>query len=162
MVQEKIYQYFERDPELRVLFIFNNENLWADDLEGLEWRPGYRFVDFKGDWFTMKYKLDNEWQYDKVILMFHQPSPLQVKSLQATFPLMDLLVANMEYQSQNYAAFIQQYGIPDTDKQLVRFVERNIDALQSAKMLRLLEPYYRDRSITTDKMIRGFISCFME
>ena len=161
MVQDKIYQYFERDPELRVLFIFNNENLWADDLEGLEWRTGYRFVDFKGDWFTMKYKLDNEWQYDKVILMFHQPSPLQVKSLQATFPLMDLLVANMEYQSQNYAAFIQQYGIPDTDKQLVRFVERNIDALQSAKMLRLLEPYYRDRSITTDKMIRGFISCFM-
>ena len=161
IVQQKIYDYFERDPELKVLFIFNNENLWADDLEGLEWRAGYRFVDFKGDWFTMKYKLDNEWQYDKVILMFHQPSPLQVKSLQATFPLMDLLVANMEYQSQNYAAFIQQYGIPDTDKQLVRFVERNIDALQSAKMLRLLEPYYRDRSITTDKMIRGFISCFM-
>ena len=25
MIQDKIYQYFERDPELKVLFIFNNE-----------------------------------------------------------------------------------------------------------------------------------------
>ena len=27
MMQDKIYQYFERDPELKVLFIFNNEFL---------------------------------------------------------------------------------------------------------------------------------------
>ena len=27
MIQDKIYQYFERDPELKVLFIFNNEFL---------------------------------------------------------------------------------------------------------------------------------------
>ena len=75
MVQDKIYQYFERDPELKVLFIFNNEFL-AAELAGLEWRTGYRYVDFKGDWFTVKYNLDNDWQYDKVILMMHQPSPL--------------------------------------------------------------------------------------
>ena len=160
MVQDKIYQYFERDPELKVLFIFNNEFL-AMELQGLEWRTGYRYVDFKGDWFTVKYNLDNDWQYDKVILMMHQPSPLQVKSLQATFPLMDVLAANMEYRSQDYAAFIQQYGLPDTDKTLVRFVERNIMQLQSDKMQRLFGPYYQDRSITTDKFVRGFISSYM-
>ena len=71
-VQQKIYDYFERDPELKVLFIFNNEFL-AAELQSLEWCTGYRFVDFKGDWFTVKYNLDNDWQYDKVILMFHQP-----------------------------------------------------------------------------------------
>ena len=160
MTEDKIYQYFERDPELRVLFIFNNEFL-AAELESVEWRTGYRYVDCKGDWFTLKYRLDNEWQYDKVILMLHQPSPLQVKSLQKTFPLMDLLVANMEYHSQDYAAFIQQYGLPDTDKKLVRFVERNIMQLQSDKMQKLFAPYYQDKSITTDKFVRGFISSFM-
>jgi len=159
-VQQKIYDYFERDPELRVLFIFNNEFL-AAELESVEWRTGYRYVDCKGDWFTLKYRLDNEWQYDKVILMLHQPSPLQVKSLQKTFPLMDLLVANMEYHSQDYAAFIQQYGLPDSDKKLVRFVERNIMQLQSEKMQKLFAPYYQDKSITTDKFVRGFISSFM-
>ena len=160
MVQDKIYQYFERDPELKVLFIFNNEFL-AAELAGVEWRTGYRYVDFKGDWFTVKYNLDNDWQYDKVILMMHQPSPLQVKSLQATFPLMDLLVANMEYHSQDYAAFIQQNGLPDTDKTMVRFIEKNIMQLQSDKMQKLFAPYYQDKSITTDKFVRGFLSSYM-
>lgn len=141
-VQQKIYDYFERDPELKVLFIFNNEFL-AAELQSLEWRTGYRYVDFKGDWFTVKYNLDNDWQYDKVILMFHQPSPLEMKSLQATFPLMDLLVANMEYHSQDYAAFIQQYGLPDTDKKMVRFIEKNIMQLQSDKMQKLFASYYQ-------------------
>jgi hypothetical protein len=159
-VQQKIYDYFDRDPELKVLFIFNNEFL-AAELEGVEWLTGYRYVDCKGDWFTLKYRLDNEWQNDKVILMLHQPSPIQVKSLQKTFPLMDLLVANMEYHSQDYAAFIQQYGLPDSDKKLVRFVERNIMQLQSEKMQKLFAPYYQDKSITTDKFVRGFISNYM-
>ena len=160
MVQDKIYQYFERDPELKVLFIFNNEFL-AAELAGVEWRTGYRYVDFKGDWFTVKYNLDNDWQYDKVIMMMHQPSPLQVKSLQATFPLMDLLVANMEYHSQDYAAFIQQNGLPDTDKTMVRFIEKNIQQLQSDKMQKLFAPYYQDKSITADKFVRGFLSNYM-
>ena len=160
MIQDKIYQYFERDPELKVLFIFNNEFL-AMELQEVEWRTGYRYVDFKGDWFTMKYRLDNEWQNDKVILLFHQPSPLDVKSLQASFPLMDVLAANMEYHSQDYAAFIQQNGLPDSDKQLVRFVERNIMQLQSDKMQKLFGSYYQDGSISYDMMVRGFLSSFM-
>ena len=57
--QEKIYAYFERDPKLKVLFIFNNEWI-ADELKDVEWPEGYRYVDFKGDWFTVKYNLDND------------------------------------------------------------------------------------------------------
>jgi len=160
MILDKIYQYFDRNPELKVLFIFNNEFL-AAELQGVEWRSGYRYVDFKGDWFTIKYNLDNDWQNDKVILMMHQASPLQMKSLQSSFPLMDVLVANMEYHSQDYAAFIQQNGLPDTDKKMVRFIEKNIMQLQSDKMQKLFAPYYQDNSITTDKFIRGFISSYM-
>ncbi|WP_278372657.1 BREX-1 system phosphatase PglZ type A [Segatella bryantii] len=160
MILDKIYQYFDRNPELKVLFIFNNEFL-AAELQGVEWRSGYRYVDFKGDWFTIKYNLDNDWQNDKVILMMHQASPLQMKSLQSSFPLMDVLVANMEYHSQDYAAFIQQNGLPDTDKKMVRFIEKNIIQLQSDKMQKLFAPYYQDNSITTDKFIRGFISSYM-
>ena len=104
-VIDKIYNYFERDPELKVLFIFNDEFL-AIELEEAQWKEGYRYVDFKGDWFTTKYKLYTEWTNDKVILYFHQPSPLQMKSLQEKFPLMDVLVANMEYHHQDYAAYM--------------------------------------------------------
>lgn len=73
--------------------------------------------------FTTKYKLYTEWSNDKVILYFHQPSPLQMKSLQEKFPLMDVLVANMEYHHQDYAAYMQQYRLP---ADMTTFVEKNI------------------------------------
>lgn len=162
-LQKKIYEYFERDTELRVLFIFQDsvDMFTAAELESADWKQGYRYVDFKGDWFTTKYRLDNEWQDDKVIIFCHQASPLKNKALQASFPLMDVLAANMEYHSQDYAAFMQQYGLPTTDGQLVRFVERNVISLQSDKMLRFFMPYYQDGSTTYDIMVRGFICNFM-
>lgn len=162
-LQKKIYDYFDRDAELRVLFIFQDsvDMFTTAELESAEWKPGYRYVDFKGDWFTVKYRLDNDWQNDKVVIFCHQDSPLKKKSLQASFPLMDVLAANMEYHSQDYAAFMQQYGLPTNDLQLVRFVERNVISLQSDKMLRIFMPYYQDGSITHGIMVRGFISNFM-
>ena len=162
-LQKKIYDYFERDTELRVLFIFNDsvDIFTTAELVSVEWKSGYRYIDFKGDWFTTKYRLDNDWQNDKIVIYCHQESPLRNKSLQASFPLMDVLAANMEYHSQDYAAFMQQYGLPTNDGQLVRFVERNVISLQSDKMLRLFMPYYQDGSITYDIMVRGFISSFM-
>lgn len=163
VLQKKIYDYFDRDTELRVLFIFQDsvDMFTTAELESAEWKPGYRYVDFKGDWFTVKYRLDNDWQNDKVVIFCHQDSPLKKKSLQASFPLMDVLAANMEYHSQDYAAFMQQYGLPTNDGQLVRFVERNVISLQSDKMLRIFMPYYQDGSITHGIMVRGFISNFM-
>lgn len=162
-LQKKIYEYFERDSELRVLFIFQDAvDMFATaELESAEWKQGYRYVDFKGDWFTTKYRLDNEWKDDKVIIFCHQASPLKNKAQQVSFPLMDVLAANMEYQSQNYAAFMQQYGLPTNDAQLIRLVERNVISLQSDKMLRFFMPYYQDGGITYDIMVRGFICNFM-
>lgn len=162
-LQKKIYDYFDRDTELRVLFIFKDsvDMFTTAELESVEWKSGYRYIDFKGDWFTTKYRLDNDWQNDKIVIYCHQESPLRKKSLQASFPLMDVLAANMEYHSQDYAAFMQQYGLPTNDLQLVKFVERNVISLQSDKMLRNFMPYYQDGSITYDIMVRGFISNFM-
>lgn len=162
-LQKKIYDYFDRDTELRVLFIFQDsvDMFTTAELESVEWKSGYRYIDFKGDWFTTKFRLDNDWQNDKIVIYCHQESPLRKKSLQALFPLMDVLAANMEYHSQDYAAFMQQYGLPTNDGQLVRFVEKNVISLQSDKMLRYFMPYYQDGSITHDIMVRGFISNFM-
>ena len=163
-LQDKIYSYFERDPQLKVLFVFDGESLdtpLAAELQGAEWKDGYRYVEFKGDWFTTKYRLDNEWKDDKVVLLFKQRSPMSAKSLQDKFPLMDVLVANKEYQQQTYLAFMQQYGIPDTDRNIARFVDANIATLQSEKMVRLLKPYYDDHTISLEKFVCAFISHYL-
>lgn len=159
-LQDKIYQYFDRDPNLKVLFLFNNE-LLAMELRDLDWRDGFRYVEFQGDWFTTKYRLDHEWKDERIVMFFKQASPLKNKSLQLSFPLMDVLCANMEYEEQSYVAFMQQNGIPDNDRQLVRFIESNIKSLQTEKMMRMFQSYYQDRSVNTDVLVRGMISSFM-
>ncbi|EJW92602.1 PglZ domain protein, partial [gut metagenome] len=132
ILQKKIYSYFERNPQLRVLFIFNNELFDAnEELSELEWTDGYRFIAFRGDWFTVKYRLENEWAKDKVIIYFDRPSPTSSKADMAAFPLMDVLAANMEYHSQDYASFMQQYGLPES---MTLFVEQNLIQLQTEKM----------------------------
>ena len=40
-VTDKIYSYFDKNPDLRVLFIFNDEFL-AMELAEATWKEGYR------------------------------------------------------------------------------------------------------------------------
>lgn len=48
-LQKKICDYFDCNPELKVLFIFQNsvDLFAASDLGTAEWRTGYRFVTSK-------------------------------------------------------------------------------------------------------------------
>ncbi len=157
MSQQKIYSYFDRDPELRVLFIFNDEFL-KDELSEATWKDGYRYVVFQGDWFTCKYLLDTDWAEEKVILYFDMASPLQDKAVQERFPLLDVLCANAVYHHEDYIAFMQQYNLPPS---MAAFVEKNIFLLQSGNMRTMLEPYYRDGSINTDVATRGVLSLYL-
>ncbi|MCD8203413.1 MAG: PglZ domain-containing protein [Prevotella sp.] len=157
MLEEKIYKYFERNPELRVLFIFINPYL-KDELQHITWNDGFRYVEFKGDWFTCKYKLDTEWANDKVIFYFDMPSPLEDRKLRDKFPLMDVLKANMVFHNEDSTAFIQQYHLPQT---MATFVEKNIMLLQSSKMLNMLIPYYQEGNINNDVAVRGILSMFL-
>ena len=71
-IQNKIIGYFEQNPDLRVLFIFHDSFL-VDELRTMDWEAkGYKLIEFKGDWFTTKYRLDHEWADKKVIMAFDQ------------------------------------------------------------------------------------------
>ena len=83
-IQDKIYTYFERNSELKVLSIFNNPFILAE-IQDLNWNPGYRFVIFKGDWFTVKYNLDNDWANDKVIIYFNRMNYYLITLLETNF-----------------------------------------------------------------------------
>ncbi len=155
-----IGQYFERDVELKVLFVFNEGLLSTikDELDKIDWPAGWRYVEFDGGWFTAKYKLDNEWAGDKVVLYMNMQSPLGSKDRMLKFPLLDVLTANAVYQRQNYAAFMQQYSLPKT---MTSFVMNYSQQMQGEAMMKLLKPMMSDGSINTDAAERAFISNFM-
>ena len=59
MVQERIYNYFERNPQLHVLFIFDKLNINFTELEFAEWPDNYIYKVFDGAWFNIKYAIEN-------------------------------------------------------------------------------------------------------
>lgn len=158
MIQNKIYNYFERNEKLKVLFIFDPMDAIASELHAVSWRDGFRFIEFDGAWFKTKYALENEWKEDKVILIFKQASPFTSTISMLKFPLLDVLCTNMEYKSDDYAAFIQQHHIPQSCHD---FIRKHIDELQLEKFNRILSPYYNTENFDKSLACRGLISGYL-
>lgn len=158
MIQDKIYSYFERNEHLKVLFVFDPMDAIASELRPLSWHDGVRFMEFDGAWFKVKYALENEWKEEKVILVFKQASPLGSTTSMLKFPLLDVLCANMEYKSDDYAAFVQRHYIPQSCND---FIRRHIDELQLEKFNRILEPYYNTDAFNKDLAFRSLISGYL-
>ena len=138
MVKERIAQYFERNPQLHVLFIFDRLDTIASELAGETWPDDYVYKVFDGTWFSTKYHIERTWKDKKVVLLFpHEMYPAnEEKMLQ--FPLLDLFCANAEYKEDDYEAYIQQYHLP---KSVSAYVKRHIGELQTNKLQHLLAPY---------------------
>ena len=159
-LQTKIYNYFQRNPELKILFVFDNTLIkeYKTELDSVTWDEGYQYVVFQDDWFATKYKIMNEWQNIKTILLFdgkHEPTT-QEELL--NFPLLGAMKANMVFKQTSYDAFIQQYHIPLS---MAMFVQKHIEELQRTTVLRWAHPYLNQHfDINTGMCI--LLSSFLE
>lgn len=158
MVQDRIYSYFERNPQLHVLFIFDDMAMISNELEGLEWQEGYRYVVFDGAWFNAKYNIEQTWKNERVVLLFPNRTSPRTENDQIDFPLMDILKANIEYKDDGYASFMQQYGIPE---RFAPFIKKHIAVLTSSKLTTILGDYFRSDAFSIDTAIRGIISGYL-
>ena len=152
-VQDNIYRYFELNPKLKVLFVFNP--MVKAELNDVIWKEGYKVVAFDGGWFKTKYALENEWQNLKVVLLFDFISPADA----GTFPLMDVLAANMEYKTESYEAFLQQHHL--SVEKFGAYVQRHIGELQLQKFDKILHDYYAPEVFSIDIANRGFICGYL-
>ena len=139
-LQTKIYSYFQRNPELKVLFVFDNSlhHEYKNELDSVTWEEGYQYVEFQDDWFVTKYKLTNEWQNCKTVLLFvgkHEPTTQEDL---LNFPLLGAMKANMVYKETPYDTFIQQFHLPVS---MAMFVQKHIEELQRTKVMRWATPY---------------------
>ena len=123
MIIDRIYNYFERNPQLHVLFIFDRTGVIENDLVGVLWREDYVYKVFDGTWFATKYDIENTWIDRKVVLLFSNDTLPQTEADMLKFPLLDMLKANMEYKDDDYASFMQQYALPE---KYSPFIKRNI------------------------------------
>lgn len=159
MVQERIYKYFERNPQLHVLFIFDKLGVIGSELEDAEeWAEGYLYKIFDGAWFNTKYAIENEWKNKRVVLLFPADIYPHTEKDQLNFPLLDMLKANMEYKEDDYSSFMQQYKLPD---KFLPFVKKNITELMSSRITNILSGYLDSSIFSEDMACRAFISNYL-
>lgn len=158
MVQDRIYSYFERNNNLHVLFIFDKMEMIRTELSTAEWKEGYRYVVFDGAWFNVKYNIEHTWKDENVVLLFSDIPYPHSEQQQLHFPLMDVLRANMEYKEDDYASFMQQYGLPD---KFASFVKKHVAELTSSKVMNIIGDYYRADTFSQDLVFRGLITGYL-
>lgn len=159
MVQDRIYSYFERNPQLHVLFIFDRMNIIQSELDDVEsWAEGYIYKVFDGAWFNTKYAIENTWKDNKVVLLFTKETYPHNEEQQLKFPLLDMLKANMDYQEEDYASFMQQYNLPEKFRP---FIKRNIGEIMSTKIGAILNGHFTQDAFSEDVACRAFISSYL-
>lgn len=159
-LQTKIYSYFQRNLELKVLFVFDNSlhHEYKNELDSATWEEGYQYVVFQDDWFVTKYKLMNEWQNCKTVLLFvgkHEPTTQEDL---LNFPLLGAMKANMVYKVTPYDTFIQQFHLPVS---MAMFVQKHIEELQRTKVMRWATPYMNP-SLDVNTGMCILLSSFLE
>lgn len=158
--KERIYTYFARNQYLHVLFIFDPVGGFCDELEHEEWDENFVYHEFDGhSWFSLKYHLEHDWFDKKVVLLFRMLEPQNSASL-LQFPVADLLEANAVYREDDYAEFIEQYGLPKT-LEIQKFVSKHVADFRLKKFHDVLLPYFNRNDFTEDNIIRGFISIYL-
>lgn len=158
MVQERIYNYFERNPQLHVLFIFDKMNITCTELESAEWKDNYIYKVFDGAWFNIKYAIENTWKDKKIVLLFTDGTYPHTEEQMLKFPLLDMLKANMEFKEDDYASFIQQYNLPEKFR---LFIKKNVSEILSSKISSMLSGYLTAEAFSEDVVCRAFISSYL-
>lgn len=158
MIQKRIYNYFDRNPQLRVLFVFDKMGGFEAELQDTQWEDDYIYHVFDGRWFNLKLSVNREWKDKKVVLLFPWELRPDTEEKRLNFPLLDLYAANMEFKDEGYAEFMQRYGLP---QQHSIFVKNHIDELSSAKLTTMLSGSLNAESFNTDLGTRALLSSYL-
>ena len=159
MVQDRIYNYFERNPQLHVLFIFDRMSIIQNELDEMkQWNDTFIYKVFDGAWFNSKYAIENDWKDKHVVLLFPESVYPHTEEQQLSFPLLDMLKANMEYKEDDYASYMQQYNLPEKFR---GFVKKNIGEIMSSRVSNILNGHIDGSSFSEDLVCRAFITNYL-
>ncbi len=158
MVQDRIKQYFDRNPRLHVLFIFDQMDYIGAELADAVWEDGYVYKRFDGTWFGTKRDIETTWKDKRGVLLFSEALFPQTEEQMLRFPLLGLLRANMEYKGDDYATFMQQYHLPD---KYAPYIRRHEQEIGSTRMLAVLSGYLSPEVFNEDVANRAFVSVYL-
>ena len=117
MIEEKIIDYFQRYPNLRILFFFDIEQEYLEEVKAMQ-LSDIHIEYYENNPFTLKCKLTSELSETKVLLYLPMTQP-NTQDAYHSFRLMGLLMANKALQLDDVGGFMEDYALQRHQKSLV-------------------------------------------
>ena len=154
---DKIQAQFDTNPNLKVLFFFDKDQDYTDEIKTLE-IPGIEVIDAEKAHFSLKIRLEHNLSDKKVLLYFpyEHPNSSQEKR---RFILLDLLIANRELILDDVADFMNEYNLLPNQRKLVKTY---IKELKLKKHQKVLTQYLNPHTFLEDNIVKGLISSYLE
>lgn len=157
MIEEKVISYFNRFPQLRILFFFDENNEHLEEVQKLS-LPDIHKEFWENNPFSLKCKLTDELLDKKVLLYLPLPLPVDKESYQ-NFPLMGLLLANKELQLDNVGTFMEDYDLQRHQKALVT---NYMSELKYAGVQEVCKPILNSGTLTEAALQKALFSAFLK
>lgn len=157
MIEEKVSSYFERYPDLKILFFFDENKEFVEEVKSLT-IPNIHLEIYTESAFTIKCKLLNELIDTKVLLYLPMSHP-NTQDEYHNFPLLGLLLANKELRLDNVGEFMENYGLQRHQKALAN---KYMKELKYAGVQMVCEPILNAYGFNELAIQKGLISSFLK
>jgi uncharacterized protein (TIGR02687 family) len=157
MIEEKVTSYFEKYPDLKILFFFDENQEFLEEVKSLA-IPNIHIEFYTESVFTIKCKLLNDLIDTKVLLYLPMAHP-NTQDEYHQFPLLGLLLANKELKLDNVGEFMENYGLQRHQKALVI---KYIKELKYSGVQMVCEPVLNTYGFEEPALQRGLISSFLK
>jgi uncharacterized protein (TIGR02687 family) len=157
MIKDKIYDYFQRNAHLRVLFFFDPDGEYKEEVDGLALEDIHK-AEYGNNAFTLKWQLVSELKDQKVFLYLPMAQPSNQDEYHA-FPLMGLLIANKVLQLDDVGGFMEQFGLQRHQKSLVT---KYMKELKFEGVQKVCKPILNAGALQEPALQRGLVSAFFK
>lgn len=157
MIEEKVNSYFEKYPDLKILFFFDEGQEFLEEVKSLA-IPNIYVELYTESVFSIKCKLLNELIDTKVLLYLPMAHP-NTQEEYHKFPLLGLLLANKELKLDNVGEFIENYRL---DRNQNTLVKKYIKELKYSNVQKVCEPILTPYGFEESAIQRGLISAFLK
>lgn len=157
MIEEKVKSYFERYPDLKILFFFDESKEFIEEVNSLS-IPNIHVEFYTESAFTIKCKLLNELIDTKVLLYLPMAHP-NTQDEYHQFPLLGLLLANKELKLDNVGEFMEKFGLQRHQKALTT---QYMKELKYSGVQMVCEPILNAYEFNETAIQKGLISSFLK
>ncbi len=132
MLEKKIKDYFEKYPDLKILFLFDAKKDYLEEISN--WTDtDIVLIQVSKELFHLKYRLETELAKQKVFLYFPYKQPEGI--LRKTFTLLDLMKANRILLIDDVEDFMEEYSLKQYQRSRVN---KYISLLKNKKVQKTL------------------------